>query len=64
MRQRELPVHDTVKILRDVADALAYAHEHGVVHRDIKPDNILMSGHHALVTDFGVSKAVCVLNNP
>ncbi len=46
------------RILRDVAEALAYAHSQGVVHRDIKPDNILLSGAHALVTDFGVAKAV------
>ena len=57
-RQHELPVGDVVRILRDVVDALAYAHGEGVVHRDIKPDNILMTGHHAVVTDFGVSKAV------
>ena len=54
----ELPVHDAVKILVEVVDALAHAHAHGVVHRDIKPDNILLSGRHALVTDFGVAKAV------
>jgi serine/threonine-protein kinase len=57
-RQGELPVHDTVKILLEVTDALAYAHGRGVVHRDIKPDNVLLSGRHALVTDFGVAKAV------
>src|SRR6266849_6579870 len=54
----ELPVGETVRILRDVVDALAYAHAQGIVHRDIKPANVLLSGKHALVTDFGVAKAV------
>ena len=58
IRKRELPVQEAVKILREVADALSYAHSQGVVHRDIKPDNILISGNHALVLDFGVSKAL------
>ncbi|HWB43598.1 MAG TPA: serine/threonine-protein kinase, partial [Gemmatimonadales bacterium] len=57
-RQGELPVPEAVRVLRDVADALSYAHRHGVVHRDIKPDNVLLSDHHALVTDFGVAKAL------
>ena len=57
-RGGELPVVETIRILREVADALAYAHSQGVVHRDIKPDNVLLSGRHALVTDFGVAKAV------
>jgi tetratricopeptide (TPR) repeat protein/tRNA A-37 threonylcarbamoyl transferase component Bud32 len=57
-RGGELPVAETARILREVADALAYAHIQGVVHRDIKPDNVMLSGRHALVTDFGVAKAV------
>ncbi len=57
-REHELPIGEAVRILRDVVDALASAHRHGVVHRDIKPDNVLMSEGHALVTDFGVAKAV------
>jgi serine/threonine-protein kinase len=57
-RHGELPIHEAVRLLAEVADALAYAHAQGVVHRDIKPDNVLLSGRHALVTDFGVAKAV------
>jgi tetratricopeptide (TPR) repeat protein/tRNA A-37 threonylcarbamoyl transferase component Bud32 len=54
----ELPVPEAARLLRDVADALSYAHTRGVVHRDIKPDNVMLSGRHALVVDFGVAKAV------
>jgi serine/threonine-protein kinase len=57
-RGGELPVREAVRLLRDVASALAYAHGHGLVHRDIKPDNVLLSGDEALVTDFGVAKAL------
>jgi serine/threonine-protein kinase len=57
-RGGELPIHDAVRILMEVADALSHAHAHGVVHRDIKPDNVMLSGRHALVADFGVAKAV------
>jgi eukaryotic-like serine/threonine-protein kinase len=57
-REGALPVNEVLRILRDVTDALAYSHGRGVVHRDIKPDNIMLSGRHALVTDFGVAKAV------
>ena len=54
----ELPVHDALKIIIEIVDALAHAHSHGVVHRDVKPDNVMLSGRHALVMDFGVAKAV------
>jgi serine/threonine-protein kinase len=57
-REGELPVVEAARILREVTDALSYAHEEGVVHRDIKPDNVMIAGDHALVTDFGVAKAV------
>ena len=57
-REGELPISETVRILRDVVSALAYAHARGVVHRDVKPDNVLLSGGVAVVTDFGVAKAV------
>jgi serine/threonine-protein kinase len=58
-REGAWPVDQTVRVLRDVADALAYAHSHGVVHRDIKPDNILIdrASGRPLVTDFGIARA-------
>ncbi len=57
-RDGQLNVTDTVRILRSVVDALAYAHRNGVIHRDIKPDNVMMSGRHPLVTDFGIARAL------
>ena len=53
-----LPVGEVMSVLRDVARALAYAHSRGLVHRDIKPDNVLISGGAAVVTDFGIAKAI------
>ncbi len=57
-RDGQLRPDEAIRIFREVTDALAYAHGQGVVHRDIKPDNILLSGGHAEVADFGVAKAL------
>jgi serine/threonine protein kinase len=57
-RSGALPVAEAVGILREVTDALSFAHARGLVHRDIKPDNVMLSDRHAVVTDFGVAKAV------
>jgi tetratricopeptide (TPR) repeat protein/tRNA A-37 threonylcarbamoyl transferase component Bud32 len=57
-KQPPLSMSDTLRVLGDVARALQYAHEHGIVHRDIKPDNVLLSGGTAVVTDFGIAKAL------
>ncbi len=56
-RDKQLPVDEAVRIAREVADALDYAHRHGVIHRDIKPDNILLHDGHVLVADFGIALA-------
>ena len=56
--QKPFTLREVIRILHDVSDALAYAHARGVIHRDIKPGNVLRSGSHAVVTDFGVAKAI------
>jgi eukaryotic-like serine/threonine-protein kinase len=57
-REPQLPLAEAVRILREVADALAHAHAHGIVHCDLKPDNVLLSGRHAFLADFGVACAL------
>jgi serine/threonine protein kinase len=51
-------ISDAVRIARDLLDALAYAHEHGIVHRDVKPDNIVLSADGAMLLDFGIARAI------
>ena len=57
-RSGPVPVAETCRILREVTDALAYAHRRGIIHRDLKPANILLGEGHALIIDFGIAKAV------
>src|SRR5437870_9840652 len=57
-REKQLPLDDAIQIAREVADALSHAHSHDVVHRDIKPENILFEAGHAIVSDFGIARAI------
>jgi eukaryotic-like serine/threonine-protein kinase len=59
VRERHLPVHDAMRIGREVAAAVQYAHQHGVLHRDIKPENILLTTQgEALLADFGIARSM------
>ena len=59
-REHQLPINEALGIAAEVADALAYAHDRGFVHRDIKPQNILLSNGHAVLADFGIARAMDV----
>lgn len=61
-RQGQLPVEEALTIIGEVADAITYAHSCGVIHRDLKPENILFAAGHAVVSDFGIARALGVAN--
>ena len=60
LREKHLPIDEAVRIAREVADALSCAHDRGFLHRDVKPENILLSRGHAVLADFGIAQAVSV----
>ncbi|MFN8582942.1 MAG: serine/threonine-protein kinase [Gemmatimonadaceae bacterium] len=62
-RERQLPVADAVRIITAAARALAHAHEQGIVHRDVKPENILLQDGHVFVADFGIGKAISTIGD-
>ena len=57
-REQRLPLDDAIRIAQDVAQGLGYAHTHGILHRDVKPENVLLAGGHALIADFGLARAI------
>ena len=57
-RDGQLPVDEAVKFIAEIADGLGYAHRSGIIHRDVKPENVLVSSGHAVITDFGIAKAL------
>jgi serine/threonine protein kinase/Flp pilus assembly protein TadD len=60
VREGPLPVPEALRLVREIGEALHYAHGQGLIHRDVKPENVLLSQGHALVADFGIARAVGV----
>jgi eukaryotic-like serine/threonine-protein kinase len=63
-REGRLPVPEALRLLREIGEALHYAHGQGLIHRDVKPENVLLSQGHALVADFGIARAAGVAAGP
>src|SRR4029077_3159895 len=57
-REGQLSIDEALRITTEIGDALGFAHSRDIVHRDIKPENILLEAGHAVLTDFGIAKAV------
>jgi serine/threonine-protein kinase len=62
-KEKQLPIEEATRLTREIASALAYAHEEGVIHRDVKPGNIMLEAGHAVLADFGVAHAVTELSD-